>query len=145
MRSILPCLAIVLAACDQPRNVEPEPTLEPRADTVQTLPADTAASGSAADALARLESEIQALTQPASATQATSCRAIGYGSRPCGGPSRFVVVSSETADTAALRRLTDRYTALETEENRRTGMMSTCVMLEPPAVALRGGVCIATP
>lgn len=141
MRPLL-LLALALADCDTPRGAEAEPPLEPRADTVAAPPADSSAGASAADELARLESEIQTLTQPATATQAASCRAVGYGSRPCGGPSRFTVVSTEKTDTAALSQLTTRYTSLETEENRRTDAVSTCMMLEPPPVALRDGVCV---
>ncbi len=93
--------------------------------------------------MARVEAEIQALTQPPTATRAASCRAIAYGAKACGGPSRVVIVSSEKSDTTRLRTLTDRFTALEDAHNRRTGAVSDCMFLMAPPVELGGGMCAA--
>ncbi len=94
--------------------------------------------------MARLDAEIQLLTQPPSATRAASCRAVAYGSKACGGPSRAVIFSTEKTDSTRLRTLTDRYTTLEDEHNRRTGAVSDCMFLMTPEVTLgAGGVCVA--
>ena len=100
-------------------------------------------TGSAAQAadMGRVEAEIQLITQPPRATRTASCRALAYGVKACGGPSRIVVYSTEQTDTLRLRTLTDRFTTLEDEHNRRTGAASDCMFLSVPPVELLGGMC----
>ena len=98
-------------------------------------------SGDEEAQLRRLQTQIDALVNPATASDAAFCRTIEYGSKPCGGPSRYVIYSAERADTAALGRLARRYTEVESALNRRTGRVSDCLAMGAPRVALEGGVC----
>ena len=91
--------------------------------------------------MARVQSNIERLTASPYATEVASCRAVGYGSKPCGGPTRFVAASTETTDLAALERQTERYTTLEASYNAREGIVSDCMAVPTPPVSLRGGMC----
>ena len=130
MRAALLLLALVAGAAGCP--TEPSTDTPRPSPVVAPLPTD----------LAGVQAEIERLTASPTATSAAACRVVAYGSKPCGGPTRFVAVSSESTDTARVARLAERYTALETERNRREGLASDCMMVEPPPVALRGGVCV---
>lgn len=132
MRPQLLLLALVGlgAGC---RTVPAAESPPPATPVVTPLPSD----------LAGVQAEIERLTQPPRATRASSCQAVAYGSKACGGPSRFVVVSTEATDTTRLRALAERYTALETDLNRREGRVSDCMLMPVPPVTLQEGVCVA--
>ncbi len=91
--------------------------------------------------LSRVQANIESLTASPRAAEIASCRAVGYGSKPCGGPTRYVITSIETTDLSRLNPLLDRYTALEGAYTRREGVISDCMITPVPPVTLRDGMC----
>lgn len=92
--------------------------------------------------MTRLQAEIDRISQPPTATRPASCRVVAYGSKPCGGPWHYVIVSTEVTDTTALAVLTGRFTTLEREANVRDGLFSDCMVMPVPPVTLKGGMCV---
>lgn len=93
--------------------------------------------------LARLEREARALAKTDGCAAASACRTAPVGWRGCGGPRTYIVYCAATTDSVALFRKLDELKAAETAYNEATGMLSTCEMRLPPAVAVQGGRCEA--
>jgi hypothetical protein len=94
--------------------------------------------------LARLEREARALLSTTGCQSAASCRTAPVGARGCGGPRSYVVYCPASTDTVALLRKLEELKRAEMEYNERAGVVSTCEMRMPPAVAVQGGSCVAT-
>jgi hypothetical protein len=129
-------LALTAAACAGEGNVPPGHDGPPR--TV-----DGAEPETRADSLRVLEAEIRQLVGDADASSVASCRSLPFGAKPCGGPWRYLVFSTETTDSAALASLVDRYNAIEARLNAEEGRMSDCALVLAPRLALEGGRCVA--
>ncbi|MGH8542103.1 MAG: hypothetical protein ACREX3_00310 [Gammaproteobacteria bacterium] len=71
------------------------------------------------------------------------CRAMPLGAKPCGGPWRYVVYSTLTTDSAVLASAAAEYTALEAEQNRRTGAASDCRFVAAPSLSCSHGYCVS--
>jgi hypothetical protein len=94
--------------------------------------------------LARLEREARALLSTTGCQSGASCRTAPVGARGCGGPRSYVVYCPASTDTVALLRKLEELKRAEMEYNERAGVVSTCEMRMPPAVAVQGGSCVAT-
>lgn len=75
------------------------------------------------------------------ASHPSSCHLIPVGTKSCGGPERFVLVSSEQADVELVTMLAERYTRIQQEQMQNTEM-SNCQILEPPEVTVAAGMCV---
>lgn len=93
--------------------------------------------------ISALNQEIQALVATPTADNVQACRVVGYGSKPCSGPSSWLIYSSQTTDDTLLLPLVERYNRLTEQFNQQEGMMSHCAMLEPVQPQLINGVCVA--
>lgn len=91
--------------------------------------------------LSRLEREARALARTDGCDSLAQCRTAPVGWRSCGGPRTYLVYCAATTDTVALFRKLAELEAAEKEYNLKSGLMSSCVMREPPQVSLRGGSC----
>ena len=91
--------------------------------------------------LARLEAEILIMIGDAQATDVSFCREIAFGSKPCGGPWKYLAYSTASTDSVALKAKVDRYNRWEREINERDGGVSDCMFVGPPGVELVGGQC----
>lgn len=91
--------------------------------------------------LTRLEHEARALAHTEGCDSLAQCHTAPLGWRSCGGPRDYLVYCSATTDTAALFRKLAELEAAEKEYNLRSGMMSSCIMRQPPQVSVRGGRC----
>ena len=91
--------------------------------------------------LSRLEREARALAHTDGCDSLAQCRTAPVGWRSCGGPRTYLVYCAATTDTAALFRKLAELEAAEKEYNLRSGLMSTCIMREPPRVSFRAGSC----
>ena len=91
--------------------------------------------------LTRLESEARALAHTAGCDSVAQCRTAPLGWRSCGGPRDYLAYCAATTDTAALFRKLAELEAAEKEYNIKSGLMSRCIMRQPPQVSLRGGSC----
>lgn len=77
------------------------------------------------------------------ADEASHCRAMPIGAKPCGGPWAYFVYSAPSTDEDVLKELVALYDARQAILNRRDGHMSTCDMVMPPTVGLDEGICVA--
>ena len=91
--------------------------------------------------LARLEAEILIMIGNAEASDVAFCREIAFGSKPCGGPWKYLAFSTAVTDSVALKEKVDRYNRWEREINERDGGVSDCMFVGPPGVELEGGQC----
>ena len=107
-------------------------------------PATPAAPAEPVD-LAALLQEIRTAAGIARADDVAQCRAVALGAKPCGGPERYLVYSTLTADEARLQALVERYNAAATQLARDQDLVSDCQVIEPPELGLEGGFCMPVP
>jgi hypothetical protein len=145
-RLLLAGVSLTLAACarhadrgDSSRSVGS--VIVPSRDTAR-LPATVQDTNVALQArLSRLEREARALAHTDGCDSLAQCRTAPVGWRSCGGPRTYLVYCAATTDTVALFRKLAELEAAEKEYNLKSGLMSSCVMREPPEVSLRGRSC----
>jgi hypothetical protein len=94
------------------------------------------------DDLAGLEAEILTMIGTADATDVAFCREIAFGSKPCGGPWKYLAYSTAVTDSTALAEKVARYNRWEADINEREGRGSDCAFVTPPGVELSNGHCI---
>jgi hypothetical protein len=90
-----------------------------------------------------LRAAIDAEIGDAEASNVAACRALPLGAKPCGGPWTYLVYSAEASDPERLSELAAEYDAVDAERNRACELVSDCMMVMPPDVALEGGRCVA--
>ena len=88
--------------------------------------------------------QIRALIGNAECSSDNQCQVLPVGARPCGGPSSYLAWSSAKTDAAQLQALAERHKAEQQADNERSGRISTCIAIAPPAVACRAGTCQLT-
>jgi len=86
--------------------------------------------------------EIRITAGVARASHLDQCKLLSVGAKPCGGPERYVLYSTENADETTLKALAERYTELAKQRNEREGLISDCSVITPPNLSLVGGVCV---
>lgn len=91
--------------------------------------------------LSRLEHEARELAHTTGCDSLAQCRTAPLGWRSCGGPRDYIVYCAATTDTVTLFRKLAELEAAEKEYNLKSGMMSTCIMRQPPQISLSGGKC----
>ena len=107
-------------------------------DTSMPAPPDTVLPK-----LVKLEQEARAIAKQDGCASTSACRTAPVGWRGCGGPRSYVVYCAATTDTIALFRKLRELEDAERAYNASSGMMSTCELRTPPAVALDGRSCRA--
>jgi len=113
-------LALLLASSDAPQ-----------------VPATSAGKGSA-PLLARIEAE----RGDAACDAIEQCHTIGVGHKACGGPERYLAWSSKHSDGTRLRALVAEHAAARRAEDEKSGMMSTCSVVQDPGAACSAGHCV---
>ncbi len=93
------------------------------------------------DDLETLEAQIIELIGDAEASTIGQCAFIPFGSKPCGGPWRYLVYSTQTTNEATLEQYVARYNELDDARNRQEGLVSDCSLVGPPEIMLEGGQC----
>lgn len=115
--------------------------LVPPRDTA-ALPATVQDSNVALqERLSRLEREARELARTDGCDSLSQCRMAPLGWRSCGGPRDYIAYCAAATDTVALFRKLAELEAAEKDYNLKSGMMSTCVMRQPPQISLSGGKC----
>jgi hypothetical protein len=71
------------------------------------------------------------------------CRTLPLGSKPCGGPRRYLVYSLSVTDSARLAADAARYNQAEAQRNRDEGLVSDCSMVIAPSVSCVSRKCAA--
>lgn len=76
------------------------------------------------------------------ATEPKQCKSIAFGSKPCGGPWKYLVYSTARTNEARLKQLVKEFNQLERKLNKERKVISTCEFVTEPKVEFVGGVCI---
>jgi hypothetical protein len=93
---------------------------------------------------ARLNDEVLRLSQPLKCSADSDCASLPMGSKPCGGPWKYVLYSKKNAKVPALKKKLTDYNKLDQKINEATEVMSDCsVALEPVAKCVKS-VCTDT-
>ncbi len=71
------------------------------------------------------------LTQDLSCTDSSVCSSIGIGSKPCGGPWKYLVYSTATVDGEQLRTAVADLNSYEAGYNQQEGLVSDCSLATP--------------
>ena len=144
--SLLLLLALFPAACAQSAPREVSPT----ADSALASGASRSTvrlSGDEVSDRAQLDSlttVARALARTDGCSSADGCATIALGSKACGGPREYLVYCRASTDTVTLANAVELVNRLEREFNERYQIMSDCMMLLEPGVALEGGACVAS-
>lgn len=92
---------------------------------------------------AEVYQQIRGLVGDAKASNASFCRKVPLGHRPCGGPESYLVYSAEGIDETKLLALVAQYGSLRQAEHQASGMLSTCEVIPEPGIDWADGVCKA--
>ena len=112
----------ILLGCQTPQAAKPEP--------------------SAAPPISSLREEIRILTRDTRCREAAQCRVAGDTVKACGGFSSFLVYATPNVNEKELHTKLTTYYTLQKERMRRTGMVSDCAYITPPAAACMNARCI---
>ena len=93
--------------------------------------------------LVKMEAEIDDLIGDATCGDFQDCRAIAFGSKPCGGAWSYKVFSASATDTVQFLSLVDAYNKFNTTLNERYGWNSDCMYVLPPKIGCVDGHCVA--
>ena len=78
-----------------------------------------------------------------SANELSQCKLIAFGSKPCGGPSSYLVYSAPKTDESRLNQLVNEFNQLQNRINEEQKLFSDCTITPKPQVELVDGVCTA--
>lgn len=135
---LLSFVSIMLSACNDSQD-----TATPAAPEVLQQQANVDAEKSEAS-IEELKAQLDQLTANKQCSSDTVCRVLPVGKRACGGPSGFVIFSTEHSNTDTVQDLTSRITTLEQAINFNSNAMSICEHLSQPTVQCVANACTAT-
>jgi hypothetical protein len=76
-----------------------------------------------------------------SCSESVGCNYIAFGSKPCGGPRKYLVFSN-SVNLAHLQEMVSNYNELDRLHNIQTNAISDCSMVMPPnEIQCVNGVC----
>jgi hypothetical protein len=81
--------------------------------------------------LQRARIELEQIAQTTACTDGGECRAVAFGSKPCGGPWSYLAYNSSLESTDFLDRIA-QYNAAEDAYNLKWGVVSDCMAVGPP-------------
>jgi hypothetical protein len=96
-----------------------------------------------ADPLDSLRVVVHQLSSDTPCEDAGQCRAVAFGSKPCGGPWSYLIYSTLATDSARLSEAVALYNAREAELNRQAGRVSDCRSVAKPALGCVSARCQA--
>jgi hypothetical protein len=78
---------------------------------------------------------------------ADDCEAVGVGTKPCGGPTEFILLSKSTRSKVSsdFDDLTKIITQMDVEANAADGTVGACTALKKPDLACNSGSCVKAP
>ncbi len=86
--------------------------------------------------------QLEQLIDKPSCDNSSQCKVLAVGSRACGGPSKYVVYSTKTADATEVKKLAQEITTLEQQFNALNDMMSICQHLSAPGTQCSANTCV---
>jgi len=93
---------------------------------------------------ARLNDEVLRLSQPLTCKADSDCASLAMGSKPCGGPWKFVLYSKRNSKIPALKKKLDEYNKLDQKINESQQVMSDCSVAIEPILKCEKSMCIDT-
>ena len=91
--------------------------------------------------LTQLGKEIGEFAKNKACSGGDDCRTMAMGSKPCGGPTNYIIYSLSKTDEKQLSDKVKQYTDFEKELNIKYNRASDCMFLMPPTVNCLNGVC----
>ena len=86
--------------------------------------------------------EIQDYINSFSCSETSGCGFIAFGSKPCGGPRKYLLFSNDV-DLEKLNQMVKNYNELDEQYNKQTNAISDCMYQLPPTeVKCINGVCV---
>ncbi|MGP9799926.1 hypothetical protein [Rheinheimera sp. NSM] len=150
-RVMVMLVALGLAGCQQGQagtdtaaeRLPPKAVVEPIDPVTDPLAAAKARKQQMAQQvdLNAMRADVMALIGEAKADNVAQCRVVGFGSKPCGGPARYIAVSVKDGNENEIMAKISQYNAAAKAENERLGLMSDCAVVPKPTVTLKDGVC----
>ena len=107
----------------------------------QQLPVDAAKEVSLDD-IKTAKNKLNNLIADKQCSTSSQCKVSAVGSRACGGPSDYIVYSTQSAPQEQVSALSDTITQLESTYNAQKGMMSICQHLTAPSTQCVENKCI---
>ena len=92
-------------------------------------------------ALKELETEITKLIEDKTCENSGQCMYIAFGSKPCGGPYKYLIFSAAKTDTSLLRKKVFAYNTLQESINLKYKLVSDCSIPAVPVVSCVQGEC----
>lgn len=71
----------------------------------------------------------------------TDCTTLAYGQIPCGGPAAFLIINAQGAQDAQLRKLAEKITKQQAQEQKQQGLAGICMMTPEPRVKCMKQIC----
>lgn len=93
------------------------------------------------DKLAQLRAEVELFAKNNACAGSDNCKVMGIGSKPCGGPSEYIVYSLTSTDEKQLVSKVNEYTEFQKAYNDKNPIFSDCLVLPAPTVDCLNGVC----
>jgi hypothetical protein len=91
--------------------------------------------------LEQLGKEIQEFAKNKACAGSNDCRTMAMGSKPCGGPTNYIIYALSKTDEKQLADKVKQYTDLQKEFNIKYNPFSDCMFLTPPIVDCLNGIC----
>ena len=91
--------------------------------------------------LTQLGKEIEDFAKNKTCSGGDNCRTMAMGSKPCGGPTSYIIYSLSKTDEKQLSDKVKQYTDLQKELNIKYNRASDCMFLTLPTVNCLNGVC----
>ncbi len=90
----------------------------------------------------RLNDDVLRLSQPAKCRVGSDCAALPMGSKPCGGPWKYVLYSKNNRKLAKLKQRLTEYNKLDQRINESQQTMSDCSMTMQPDLKCINSMCV---
>jgi hypothetical protein len=105
------------------------------------FPPSNAAQQSDSARMRELRQMIEAEIGEPAATEAAQCKLVAFGSKPCGGPTTYLVYSLAKTDESRLKQLVSEFNARQKAYNQEQKILSDCLFVTEPEVELISGIC----
>lgn len=100
---------------------------------LQQPPEPMAKEKSSSEEIANLEATIQELNEQELGCEADQdCEPFAMGTKACGGPAGYIVVSNRNPNLLKLSELAERLRTLQAAQNLQSGVIGTCEFETPP-------------
>ena len=140
---LLSLLFMVIASQSE---ASPPPDAAPPSPASQHASGPGSAAAPAVPAQGGTLDQIRALIGNASCSDASQCRVLPIGARPCGGPEGYLAYSTSSAPEDQLLALAERHKQERARVHAESGVLSDCrVMPAPSAVCIAGTCQLAKP